>query len=62
MRTSIRTECPGKDRRRGQQKIVTAEDVLPLVANIAGKPQEYFACPTKLCAADAKDGAAEGWS
>ncbi len=32
MRTSVRTECPGKNRRRGEQKFVTAEDVLPLVA------------------------------
>ena len=46
MRTSVRTECPGKNRRRGEQKFVTAEDVLPLVADIAGKPKEYFVCPT----------------
>ena len=25
---------------------VTAEDVLPLVADIASNPQEYFVCPT----------------
>ncbi len=24
-----------------------AEDVLPVVADIAGKQQEYFVCPTK---------------
>ena len=42
MRTSIRTECPGKNRRRGEQKLVTTEDALPLVADIAGKPWEYF--------------------
>jgi hypothetical protein len=47
MRTSIRTECPGKNRKRGKQKLVTAEDVLPVIAdtNIAGKSQEYFVCP-----------------
>ena len=46
MRTSTRTECPGSNRRRGEQEFVTAEDVLPLVADIAINPQEYFVCPT----------------
>jgi hypothetical protein len=47
-RTETQTECPGKNRKRGQQKFVTAEDVLPVVADtdITGTPQEYFVCPT----------------
>jgi len=54
MRISARTECPGKNRRRGEQKFVTAEDVIPLVADIANNPQEYFVCPTNRLRIDGK--------
>jgi hypothetical protein len=38
MRTSFRTQCPGKNRKSGEQKLDTAEDVFPFVTGIAGKP------------------------
>ena len=36
MRTSVWTECPGKNRRRGEQKFVTAEDAHTVTPAKAG--------------------------
>jgi hypothetical protein len=57
MRTFSRTECPGKNRKRGQRKLFTVENMLVVIedTDIVVMPQEEFVCPS--LAADAKDAA-----
>jgi hypothetical protein len=49
MWTFTRTKCPGKNRKRDQQKPFTVEDMLMVIEDmdIVVRPQEEFVCPTK---------------